>query len=290
MKIVNIIGGLGNQMFQCALAIALNSRYPEEPILIDLHTFNGYKLHYGFEVERIFPLRLSHATYKEVARVAYPYPCYNAWRIGRRLLPKRKHMAVEGLYNKFEPEFLESSNYQYFDGYWQTEDYFVDVRDVILEKFTFPKMDERNFAIASQLRANNSVGVHVRRGDYIKDPLFKGLCQLDYYQAAIRYLEKTVSPKVYCFFSDDIIWCKEHLTPLIRKDKKIIFSSGNTGPNSFRDMQLMSLCHHNIIANSSFSWWGAWLNQHPDKIVVLPQHWMNRDGFNTPKCKGWIAI
>ena len=116
-----------------------------------------------------------------------------------------------------------------------------------------------------------------------------GVCNSDYYANAIAELENMVAPEMYCIFSDDIAWCKDNISSMIG-DKEIVFVDWNKGRESFRDMQLMSMCHYNIIANSSFSWWGAWLNNHKDKVILAPEKWMNKPLVNDPICEDWKRI
>lgn len=115
------------------------------------------------------------------------------------------------------------------------------------------------------------------------------VCNLDYYKNAIKKIKQESNPEIYCIFSDDIQWCKENLGSFL-EENITIYVNWNKGKNSYRDMQLMSLCNYNIIANSSFSWWGAWLNNHNDKIVISPKTWMNKSIINDPICDDWIRI
>ncbi len=124
-------------------------------------------------------------------------------------------------------------------------------------------------------------------GDYVNHPIHGGICTMDYYQQAIDIMKsKIVNPKFF-IFSNDIEWCHSHL-----KLADAVYITGNKGENSYRDMQLMSMCKHNIIANSSFSWWGAWLNNNPDKIVIAPAKWFNDPKINTRDLipDDWIKI
>ncbi|MCI7309906.1 MAG: alpha-1,2-fucosyltransferase [Prevotella sp.] len=289
MKIVRIMGGLGNQMFQFALYLSLRKKFPDEVVKIDLHGFNGYKLHNGFELNNIFKVDYLSASLTDVCSVAYPYPTFQIWRIGKRILPKRRTMCCETKNMIYDPTVLAHAGNRYFDGYWQNESYIKDVRNEILKIFAFPILTGHNLATAKRLLGNCSVSLHVRRGDYMKDPLFKGTCNLNYYQAAIDYMQNSVSPTLYCVFSDDVEWCRKHIQPMLNKTE-VIYVDWNKGKESYRDMQLMSLCQHNIIANSSFSWWGAWLGKHSDKIVIAPKKWANIDNLNTPACSTWIKL
>ena len=129
----------------------------------------------------------------------------------------------------------------------------------------------QNADIAEKISQVNAVSLHVRRGDYISDKknAFIGVCTLDYYKTAIEKIKTQVDNPVFFVYSDDINWVKNNLVI----DKTAVFVNHNRGQESYNDMHLMSLCKHNIIANSSFSWWGAWLNTSPDKIVIAPKQW-----------------
>jgi len=144
------------------------------------------------------------------------------------------------------------------------------------ETLVFPSFtDQRNTELAGVLLAGNVVSVHVRRGDYLGDPVLEGICDEGYYQRALDYMEQQIRSPRFVFFSNDILWCRSRFGM-----RNALFVDWNTGLNSFRDMQLMSLCEHHIIANSSFSWWGAWLNNQPDKIVISPDRWVTMEGID----------
>ena len=290
MKIVKVIGGLGNQMFQFALFKALQKRFTEERVLLDLHCFNGYHKHRGFEIPKIFNVTYEEANWKEVAKVAYPYPNFQSWRFGSRILPDRKTMLKEKADYAFEPTALTRESNTYYDGYWQHEEYFLSIREDILRTYTFPAFeDRRNLDTANVVTTKNSCAIHVRRGDYVKDKLFRNICNLEYYQTAIQHVKEMVNPEVFCVFSDDASWCREHLATLLGQ-AETIYVDWNRDKHSFQDMHLMSLCRHQIIANSSFSWWGAWLNTNKDKVVIAPQKWWNFRGAHTPISNSWINI
>lgn len=135
------------------------------------------------------------------------------------------------------------------------------------------------------------MSIHVRRGDYINNPeTFKlhGVCGLDYYHAAIEYITKRTNTPVFYIFSDDISWAEEN----IKSKNQMIFVKETPHGKDYFEMYLMSVCKHNIIANSSFSWWGAWLNKSPEKIVIAPKKWMNETSIDTTDLvlKNWIRI
>jgi hypothetical protein len=290
MKIVNILGGLGNQMFVYAMYLALKDAHPDEEVLLCRRSYNGYPLHNGYELDRIFGLEAPDASLCQLAMVAYPFFNYKTWQLMRHFLPQRKNMTSGTTQIPFDYNEVTRKGNVFYDGYWQNENNFLPIRNKIIETFAFPDFeDEKNKALAEKLLGLRAASCHLRRGDYLKDSVY-GVCNESYYKKAVEELNKLKNPELYCIFSDDIEWCKENLTGIIGKDKEIVFVDWNKGKDSFRDMQLMSLCHYNIIANSSFSWWGAWLNDHEDKIVLAPEIWMNKAMENDPICESWKRI
>lgn len=290
MKIVNILGGLGNQMFVYAMYLALKEAHPDEDVLLCRRSYKGYPLHNGYELDRIFGIEAPEASLIQLANVAYPYFNYKTWQLMRHFFPQRKSMASGTTQIPFDYKQVTREDDAFYDGYWQNEKNFLPIRDKIIETFAFSDFtDEKNLALAQKLKGVRAASCHLRRGDYLTDPIY-GVCNTNYYARAVKELNQTVKPDMYCVFSDDIEWCKENLVDLIGRDKEVIFVDWNKGRESYRDMQLMSLCHYNIIANSSFSWWGAWLNNHEDKVVLAPEIWMNKPLVNDPICDSWKRI
>ena len=189
----------------------------------------------------------------------------------------------------FDLEEVTRTDNVFYDGYWQNENYFLRYRDTVIQSFHFPAFSgKNNLELADALSRKRAASCHVRRGDYLLDPIY-GVCSESYYKRAINELNTIINPELYCIFSDDIDWCKNNLSDAFY-NKEVVFVNWNSKKDSFRDMQLMSLCHYNIIANSSFSWWGAWLNNHQDKIVLAPERWMNKPIVNDPICDSWKRI
>ena len=290
MKIVNILGGLGNQMFQYALYLALREKFKNEVVKVDRSCFKGYPLHNGFELDKIFQVDCEFANWKDLVRVSYPYLNYRCWQIGKCFLPRRKTMCIEPKNMDLKQDIFDIQHDCFYDGYWQHEEYFHDIKDDILAAFKFQEFkDKRNKALADRLTDINSVSIHIRRGDYINDKLFKGTCGIEYYKNAIDEINKLTVPALFCIFSNDILWCKKNIEPLLN-GKETIYVDWNTGSDNFRDMQLMTICKHCIIANSSFSWWGAWLNNNNDKIVIAPKIWYNTNKKVSPATNDWIKL
>lgn len=289
MKIINIIGGIGNQMFQYAFAIALKRKHPNEEVMLDISHFNGYALHNGFEIERNFNIKLPYASRKDLIKLTYYAPNYKLSRILRKLLGYRKTEYEEPRLFTFWNEALDIEGDCYYEGSWQNEKYFNVYSEDVREAFVFKRpLDDKNLRLLKEIKSSMSIGVHIRRGDYLKEPAYIGICDLPYYKNAIRYICDKVESPHFFIFSNDADWCRANIAPLCQ-DYTIV--DWNNGTKSYADMHLMSLCKHNIIAHSSFSWWAAWLNGNETKIVVAPKRWFNRaDITDGPQLSDWILI
>ena len=290
MKIVRIIGGLGNQMFQYALALALKQQQENEEVKLDLSAFRGYNKHGGFHLAQCFGTTLPAATWQEVAQLAWYYPHYQLWRLGHRVLPVRKTMLKEPDNGAFLPEVLQRKGDAYYEGYWQDERYFSHYRPAILQAFTFPAFtNPRNLAVQQQINTTESVAIHVRRGDYLHDALFRNTCGLAYYQRAITCILQHVVHPVFYVFSDDMAWCRQHIQPLLQTNEAV-FVDWNHGKACICDLHLMTLCRHHIIANSSFSWWGAWLSPHQAGWIIAPKQWYAHEEKVSPAAERWLKL
>lgn len=289
MKIVNILGGLGNQMFEYAMYLALKEAHPEEDIKVCTRSFRGYRLHNGLELKRIFNVNLPEASVRELSKLAYPFFDYKSYQVMFHWLPKRKSMTQGTTQIRFNPSEITRVDSIFYDGYWQNENFFKHIRNTVLKAFCFPAFnDDRSINLAGKLGKSNSVSIHIRRGDYLKEPIWC-VCDQDYYERSIKYVLSKDNVNFLCVFSDDIQWCKENLQS-ISGDVEIEYVDWNKGYESYRDMQLMTYCKHNIIANSSFSWWGAWLGRRVGKMVIAPKVWCNKPIVNDPLCENWIRL
>jgi len=283
---MRVIGGLGNQMFQYAAGRAL-SLSKNTQLKLFTRDYTGYTLHSGFELDSIFKLNIQTVNDEELHAILG----WRKYKLIRRILEKNLVSSLglgflRGNKLVVEPHFSWWSGFLnlpsdcYIVGYWQSEKYFQHVSEVIKDDFKFKNpLDGLNAELADEITARHSVSLHVRRGDYItnsKTAAVHGFCGVEYYQKAIDHIAKTVESPVFYVFSDDITWVKSN----IKIDFPCTYITHNTGTDSYYDMQLMSYCQHNIIANSSFSWWGAWLNNNPKKIVVAPSQWFKVDKFD----------
>lgn len=278
MIIINLKGGLGNQLFQ----YALYEKYKylnKEVYLYDIPVRENGNQHNGIEIDRVFNLR-----YKSISK---EFNIQQYMKEEPQNLYVRLNNVIKTLKGKchYEYDLSYKNNFYkwddcFLDGYWQSPKYFQDIRNKLIEELQFWNIEEdlkknrTNEEILNEIKETNAVCIHIRRGDYYEKEnvrIFGNICDLSYYKRAIScILDKEENVKFF-FFSDDIEWCSVNFDFI--KDKKFVM--GNRGELSYIDMYLMSKCKHNIIANSSFSWWGAWLNQNEEKIVIAPKKWMN---------------
>lgn len=289
MVIVKLTGGLGNQMFQYATARSLASIY-NVGLKIDKNWF--YSEHGAaireYELD-CFDIKRSFATKIEIDNFIGK-DCFFR-RVVERMRShstKRKYSDLSGC---LRCNFFKLPKDIYLEGYYQSEKYFEEIEHIIRKDFSFkwpPSIE--NQKILEKINNTISVSIHIRRGDYVSDPKTKkkhGVCRLDYYKEAIEYMQKRVDNPTFFLFSDDIDWVRQNLQ--IKYPSYYI--DNNQGNKSFEDMRLMSSCKYNIIANSTFSWWGAWLNNDENKIVIAPRNWFNikRDKKDLIP-KNWIRL
>ena len=217
-------------------------------------------------------------------------PNYVLSRVVRRLLPARKNEYIQASRDifAFNEDVFNAKGDGYYEGVWQAVGYHKDVQDKIQEVFAHPKPNAYNAEMIKQISDCNSVGLHVRRGDYLYAPDFNGICDLEYYKKAIEVILSDGKGHCFYIFSNDIEWCKQEIEPLLNGNK-VVYITENRGKDSCWDMFLMTYCKNLIIANSSFSWWGAFLNKNVYKVVA-PYPWVNRDGKIENYCEEWIKI
>ena len=281
MIIVWVLGGLGNQLFQYALGRTLALKYNTN-LKLDLSDFSAY----GRRTFRLnhFGVHFEMASSKDIAAVTGQ----SFWD---RLLRRDKGITMEkGLL--FDPNVLECGNNAYLKGYWQSEKYFSSVAEIIrgdIQVTTPP--DGENAELAASIGDCESVGIHVRRGDYANDATtkaFHGLCSAEYYQRAVAMIgSRTANPRFFVF-TDDPDWASGNLQ--IGYPFTLVRHNGAVA--DYEDFRLLTRCRHFIIANSSFSWWGAWLGTAPDKIVVAPRRWFAHDNYSHADTvpASWVSL
>lgn len=292
MILTKAYGGLGNQMFQYAVARA-QSVNKDVQMAIDIAYFSEAKIHQGFELGKVFQGKFNIATDLDIRKM---FGSTAIFRLQRSI----SRLTSPGLI-----KFIQEPHFEYWDGingipevcylagYWQSERYFRDIENQIRQDFIFkPFIDMSNLLLAERIRHSKCpVSVHIRRGDMannLKSAAFHGTCPPSYYERALSYLlQKGIAAQLF-IFSDDIEWVKHNIA---FSHNDVCFVSHNQGHASSQDMALMSMCHHHIIANSSFSWWGAWLNPSKNKLVIAPKEWF-RKPINTIDLMpaSWVRI
>lgn len=287
MIVIKIFGGLGNQLFQYAagrsLAIANNCE-----LKLDLSWFELFNLHNGYELGR-FPIKAEIASVYDVSRLTGNQ---TRWMkaLRRKIGFNNKAHFIEPSFS-FCSDFNNLSSPMFIEGYWQSYKYFESVFPIICAELKpISPLSDASATVAEQILMTQAISIHVRRGDYVANQAINkvhGFIGLEYYLIAIQHIKKNVALPHFFVFSDDMEWAINHLG----LQDNVTFVSHNTGSASNEDMQLMSLCKHNIIANSSFSWWGAWLNQNQNKMVIAPKRWFNNQ-TNTPDLipSQWVVI
>ena len=274
MIIIELQGGLGNQMFQYALA-SIVAKKNDASVLLDLSFFDQREKRLG-HTPRNFELTVFNNSYTRASTSDFFFftqlPVFN--KVKREL-----GLTYPKIYNEpsfeFHMDILLSKTPIYIKGYFQSYRYFVGYEYFIRKLFSFPvdKLDVINKELLNTIQSLNTIAIHIRRGDYVSDKITAenhGSCSFGYYLESIKLLTSKKNDFTLVFFSDDSDWVEEQFRDLAYSK---IFVHHNKEGNSWKDMLLMSSCSHNIIANSSFSWWAAWLNGNTCKTVIAPKKW-----------------
>ncbi|MEA2077127.1 MAG: alpha-1,2-fucosyltransferase [Candidatus Marinimicrobia bacterium] len=305
MIIVNIKGGIGNQLYQYALArnIEIKNNYS---IKFDKCSFTDYIFPHKFRLD-VFNTKFDIATEEDTNKVISRTT--NLKNIEKKPLYKNYGIiskALRFLYRKFDhftyykksfikekrftidKKILSVDDNTYLDGYWGKYQYFEEIRDTLLDEITIKSefATEKFIQSAQDIKKRNSVSIHIRRG-YAKragDLKIFGVLPLSYYKKAIELINKNIKDPYFYIFSDDIEWAKENLQI---NDFSEFVNFGSKG--DYLELLLMSYCKHNIIANSTFSWWAAWLNQNSDKTVIAPEKWYNSKKHQNFYNKGYLT-
>jgi len=278
--IARLEGGLGNQLFQYAAARSLADRLGCD-LSLDLRDLQGVVQH-PFQLGR-YGIRASTATSDEMEHL----PDWKNSRLGRirsqlsQQLPFAFSFPVFWPQSfAFDPRFDRISKPVFLVGYWQTEKYFAWNRAHILRDIQLISPLRADTPMLDHIRSTNSVSLHIRRGDYISNPdaaKFHGLCDLTYYHAAVADMSARRGDISVFVFSDEPAWARENL----KLEVPTYYVEGDACGDAHTDLELMSLCKHHIIANSSFSWWGAWRSATKEHSVIAPVRWFLDAGTDT---------
>jgi hypothetical protein len=293
MIITRLIGGLGNQMFQYAAGRRL-AHHHKTDLFLDVTGFASYAALRKYELDHfrinaaIAPLDLLKQvsfSRKDTVRLGFQHLFF-----GKKIIQFIKDQPPD-----FHEQILSLPDNIYLDGYWQSEKYFAGIADMIKKEFSFVyPPSEINQELLEKITDDNSVSLHIRRGDYVSNPESMethGVLGAEYYREALNLMEKKVKDPQIFVFSDDIPWAKDNL----KTDLPVHCIDHNGMEKNYEDLRLMSNCKYHIIANSSFSWWGAWLSINPGKIVIAPEKWFSEQEMKKRKKidvvpDNWIKI
>lgn len=271
MLMIQMTGGLGNQMFQYAMYQELKYRGKEVSI-DDFTKYDGQETHPNC-ITKVFDVMYELGTRKEYNRLTDSSLSFPA-RVKRKLLGRKQNIYQERDALEYSEDIFKQED-AYVIGYFQSEKYFAHVADSLRKQYTFKErmIPSKAKEYQKQMQSCNSVSVHIRRGDYISErfaPLYGGICTDAYYRGTMQYLRERLDCPHFFLFTNDPDWVRANMV----EEDCVLVECGEENAD-YLDMMLMSCCNHNIIANSSFSWWGAWLNPNVDKIVVAPSKWLN---------------
>ena len=293
MIVTRLIGGIGNQLFQYAVGRHL-AETQKTILKLDISGFETYK---GFDYSLgVFNFQEIFANPEEVKVLTFPERGI-AKRVMSRLLGRSPECStrIREKYFSFDSRILSLPDGIYLEGYWQSEKYFIGSECIIRKDFTVKSpLSCQNKILTEQMVDSESVSIHVRRGYILtedKSQIYHGICEPIYFHRSIEHITQMVKNPHFYILSDDIEWCKSNL----KVSCPITFVDNNAPSNmyvryenppyeynrDYEDLRLMSQCKHNIISNSSFSWWGAWLNSNPDKIVIAPKRWFVDEKMNS---------
>lgn len=280
---IGYMGRLGNQMFQFASTLGIANKL-------------------GFEAK--FPIEncinyTESGPFDPSTGRCMPVKCdlLDAFEIDQKYFIPQRHLKNVCLYSEndfgYNPQTENLSDDTSIYGYLQTEKYFLECRDLIISQMSFKspyktQASEYMENIRSKSKSLKTVSIHVRRGDYLMFPDHHPPCSKEYYDRAVNQIKKILGPGskiIFLVFSDDPSWCRAEFTG----EEYTVVDLGN----SFSEMCLMTLCDHNIIANSSFSWWGAWLGENPDRVVIAPSKWFGhliQKDTSDVYCKNWKIV
>jgi hypothetical protein len=298
MITVFLRGGLGNQMFQYALGLNL-AKKNKTALVLDTTFLNDrfprpqftYRT-YDLDVFDVAP------RFTALSKISRNIPIPGVWLgldlglMGARDVFGIQKMIIEDerAGTVFDPNVLAVGSRALLYGRWGSEKYFADAADDVRAAFHFRHPLEGEAKIlAENIQSCNSVSLHVRRGDYLL-PKYKkeyGQTDMSYYDRAVKYVAERVSNSTVFVFSDDVAWCRENIKPTF---PTVYVDDASRGPKAAFHLELMSLCKHNIISNSSFSWWAAWLNQNPSKIIVAPREWYVGVEHDDIVPEGWARM
>lgn len=289
MDVIIIFNGLGNQMSQYAFYLQKKNIHKSTyfiPFCAD---------HNGLELDKVFGINCKESIKQKLLYILFRILLTDKVKIISTPLKQflkwlNCKIVKENFDYNFKKDYMTpSKGITFYYGGWHSEKYFLDSKENIDKAFEFnPPNDKENLECIDEIEKTNSVSIHVRRGDFLNADninLFGDVCTKEYFVKAITEIESKINNPHFFIFSNDLEWVKDNLNL-----NNVTYVSWNSGKNSWKDMYLISLCKCNIIANSTFSWWGAWLNKNSGKIVVSPSRFLKNDTFTDVYPDSWVKI
>ena len=290
MVITQLLGGLGNQLFQYSLGRCLAQKN-RTSLKLDTSAFVDYPSR-AYALEH-FAVQADVLTNEQLREMGIVGPGKNRFdRVFTRIFGKPRIPVVKERAFEFDPEVLTTRAPCYLKGYWQSQKYFQPIEELIRSELRVKDpLSGENQKMADQIASSVAVSLHVRRGDYVTDAVtsrYHGTCSPQYYRAAEELMRDRLGPLTLYVFSDDPAWAEDNL----RFPSQAVFAKHNGMARDYEDFRLLTMCQHHIIANSSFSWWGAWLSQNPNKLVIAPKNWFRDARHRTDDLipPEWIRI
>lgn len=288
MDVVRVFNGLGNQMSQYAFYLAKKKKNKRNVSWIFSPDEWGGIQHNGFELDRLFGIKRSRFRESILQRL-YLYSRIEDWR--GKLFQKYVHVVEENAEKDYDPQMLDRGagiGVNFYYGGWHTEKYFKDIRNELLLLYHFDekKLNPKSVEWMTTIRKDDySCSLHVRRGDFLSNAAFKGIATDDYYLKAIDFIKQHNDKVNFYVFSNDIEWCKKTFGML-----NFYYIDCNTKEDSWQDMFLMKECRNHINANSTFSWWGAWLSTYPQAITIVPKKFVNTKDCKDIYPEKWMKL
>lgn len=293
MDVVLIFNGLGNQMSQYAFYLKKKSISKNT---IFIFSKKSHHIHNGYELEKVFGIPYKDSLKNRILFKIYNLLEYRKYPLITKPVIKVLHLLGFQTINElddynYHPEYLKpSKGIRFFVGGWHSEKYIADIKDEVKKAFQFDisKIGSKNLEVYHKMKNTESVSVHIRRGDFLDAAnmnKFGGVCTHNYFIQAIEKMKKKVNQPHFYFFSNDYEWVKENFA-----DPDFTIINLNSGADSWKDMFLISSCHHQINSNGSFSWWSAWLCPYPNNIVIVPKNFMVNRYFPDIYPPDWIQF
>lgn len=273
MVIIELKGGLGNQMFQYAAAITYaNNRHQ---VFVDLGFLQEYHQSSSHFTARQFELNIFSKLSFKIGNKFLKKTFLLITKLEKILKRLSTNLKFTALIFDGHPAVHITSRFIYMTGYFQDPLIFEHKKKELIAYFTFPELPEKAKEVASLIMSSNAISIHVRRGDYVNPEIneFHGILTKTYYEEAVMEIKKELKETSFFVFSDDISWCVSNFSFISNDEINFV----DLNEQNWVDMKLMTLCKHHIIANSSFSWWGAWLSANENQIVIAPKLWFRNE-------------